>query len=401
MLAKKKHDFLLERGSKHIFSTGIGDCASMLSRVNMKYGLAKIHLVQEKYGMEPNATFISSPDETISRNASRWDQGISYGGKISWGNGKEKLIILDTKPNCCGMLVGGLDRIPHPKELITNLYSLENKDTYIKDMKVRWDINKGNHFIDVFIVKQVKEGPRLPKYAIILHAGLPELKGDNEFGMGLYWNESEVLQQKYQVVNTPFGPTYVLLDNDAKEYMKMHRFGEYFAKKRREILFKEVFHSNKIIANEMHQGLLNYNEITLGCQQAIGGSPLKPMSIRADLPSYLLKGKKNLSDEQIEVLGFKERAQKLGVHNRLKKANVLPHGGGYQFPDMLDVEQVFEIGGKRFFDINMANDRGKKIVQDVRELQFTYRSRGVLLKTIELGLGEVVAKLIPRYVLKI
>jgi len=400
MLGKNKHDFLLERAKKHIFSTGVGDCASMLARTNMKYGLAKMHLVQEKYGLEPNATFISSPDETISRNPTRWDQGISYGGKISWGNGKEKVIILDTKPNCCGMLVGGIDKVPHPKELIQDLYKLENKETYIKDLKIKWDINKGNHFIDVFLVKRVKEGPKLPKYAAILHSGLPEMKADNEFGPGLYWNESETLQKMYQTVNTPFGPMYVVVDNDAKEYMRIHKIGEEISKKRRQIMFEEVFHSKNVMINEMHQGLLNYNEITLGCQQ-VGTAPLLPMSIRADLPSYLLQGKKNLTQQQIETLGFEGRAQKLGVMDRLKKANILPHGGGYKFPAMLDVEEVFEIEGKRFFDINMANDRGKCIVQDVKELEFDYRSREVLLKTIELGLGEIVAKLIPIYVLKI
>lgn len=166
-------------------------------------------------------------------------------------------------------------------------------------------------------------------------------------------------------------------------------------------MFKEVFHTNNVIANETHQGLLNYNEITLGCQRITSTKQLHPMSIRADLPSYLLRGKKNLTPEQIETLGFKQRAKELGTEKRLRNANILPHGGGYKFPDMLDVQEVFEIGGKRFFDINMANDRGKYIVQDVRELEFDYRSREVLLKTIELGLGEIVAKLIPMYVLKI
>ncbi|MHA2425456.1 MAG: hypothetical protein ACXAEF_11760 [Candidatus Thorarchaeota archaeon] len=36
-----------------------------------------------------------------------------------------------------------------------------------------------------------------------------------------------------------------------------------------------------------------------------------------------------------------------------------------------------------------------------RELQFTYRGRQVLAKTLELGLGHVVANLMPRIVLKV
>ena len=55
---------LLQRANDYIFSTGLNDGASKLCKANMKYGLAQFHLIQEKYGFEPKATFISSPDET-------------------------------------------------------------------------------------------------------------------------------------------------------------------------------------------------------------------------------------------------------------------------------------------------------------------------------------------------
>ncbi|GAG85794.1 unnamed protein product, partial [marine sediment metagenome] len=59
---------LLDRANQFIFSTGLNDGASKLCKANMSYGLAQFHLIQEKYGFKPKATFISSPDETISRN---------------------------------------------------------------------------------------------------------------------------------------------------------------------------------------------------------------------------------------------------------------------------------------------------------------------------------------------
>ncbi|HII72011.1 TPA: hypothetical protein HA265_04620, partial [Candidatus Woesearchaeota archaeon] len=74
---------LVERAERHIFSTGLNDGASKLCVANMRYGLAKMHFVQEKYGYEPDATFVTTPDETISRNAVRWESGFSYGGKLS------------------------------------------------------------------------------------------------------------------------------------------------------------------------------------------------------------------------------------------------------------------------------------------------------------------------------
>ena len=95
----------LENSEKHIFSTGLSDSGSVLARANMKYGLAKIHSLQSQYGLEPNAIFISAPDESPNKNTESWKNGISKGGKLIWGPGNEKLILLDGRPAVCGMLV--------------------------------------------------------------------------------------------------------------------------------------------------------------------------------------------------------------------------------------------------------------------------------------------------------
>ena len=89
----------MTRAADHIFSTGLRDGGTQLCRANMKYGLAKIHWVQEQLGLKPDATFISTPDMTITRNAARWKSGFGYGGKISWGDGNDELVILNVKPN--------------------------------------------------------------------------------------------------------------------------------------------------------------------------------------------------------------------------------------------------------------------------------------------------------------
>ncbi|MFB0514700.1 MAG: hypothetical protein ACETVQ_03890, partial [Candidatus Bathyarchaeia archaeon] len=84
-MEKLSESELIERAKQHIFSLGLNDVASYLCRLNMKFGLAKIQYTQYKLGMEPNATFISAPDETVTRNKVRWESGIGYGGKVSWG----------------------------------------------------------------------------------------------------------------------------------------------------------------------------------------------------------------------------------------------------------------------------------------------------------------------------
>jgi hypothetical protein len=84
---ENKND-LLSRAESHIFSTGLNDGGTQLCRANMKYGLAKIHWVQEQFGLKPDATFISTPDMTITRNAARWQSGFGYGVRSAGGMGR-------------------------------------------------------------------------------------------------------------------------------------------------------------------------------------------------------------------------------------------------------------------------------------------------------------------------
>jgi hypothetical protein len=127
------------------------------------------------------------------------------------------------------------------------------------------------------------------------------------------------------------------------------------------------------------------------------------MALRADLPAYLLEGTPNLNDEVIEYLGFEKRAQKFGVMERLTNANILPHGGGYDFPHLLRVNQVLEkSNNQRYFVTDMGTGHESEMVFTTpRELQFSYRGRQVLARTLELGLGTVAANLMPRIVLKV
>lgn len=398
---ENKHDNSLKRAKRHIFSTGLGDATSLLCRANMVYGIAKIHYAQEELGIEPNATFISGPDETITRNVKRWENGIGYGGKLSWGNGKDKVTILDVMPNACGMLVGGLDELPKPEEIIRKLAKLFNRESFIDDIPVEWDFAKSNHFIDIFNVVRTVDVD-LPPYAFIIHSGTPELKADNPKGFGFYVHKSTTLKDMAKNIETPFGDVNVLLDDDATSYLKFFEFANNFSKKKRALAAGELFEDFLEISNALHQGLINYNEVILGMHDIKESTnALFPLSLRADLPAYLFRGKENLTDEVIEVSGFAKRANELGVYQRLKNANVLPHGGGYIFPDILSVVDVMDVDGARYFILDMHNAMGQKILVNPREVQYRYRGREVVVRTLELGLGDEIARLIPEYVLKV
>ena len=126
----KKEEYL-SRAKEHLFMTGINDSATKLCSANMTYGIAKIQFLQEKLGLNPDATFISTPDATITRNVERWKNGFSYGGKIEWGDDALELIILDVLPNACGMLVGGLEKPPEIENLIDKVTKLSAKTSDI------------------------------------------------------------------------------------------------------------------------------------------------------------------------------------------------------------------------------------------------------------------------------
>ncbi|MFX1329822.1 MAG: hypothetical protein ACFE91_16960, partial [Promethearchaeota archaeon] len=180
---------LLERASQFIFSTGLNDGTSKLCKANMKYGLAQFQLIQEKYGQQPKATFISSPDETISRNKFRWNSGLGYGGRINWGEGKDRLIFLNTKPNCCGILVGGLKELPDPYELIKRIDEIKSEELYHSDILINWDFGISNHFINCFETKNLSDFGFSP-YIFLIHGSCPELR-DDEYGIGLYVDKSK------------------------------------------------------------------------------------------------------------------------------------------------------------------------------------------------------------------
>ncbi|MGQ9723414.1 MAG: hypothetical protein ACUVXA_19080 [Candidatus Jordarchaeum sp.] len=89
------------------------------------------------------------------------------------------------------------------------------------------------------------------------------------------------------------------------------------------------------------------------------------------------------------------------MYHRLKNANIVPHGTGYTFPELLSVLEVKEIDKKRYFVVDMQNAVGQKIIDNPREIPYTFRGQAVVLRSLELGLCEIAARLIPEYVLKV
>ena len=397
---------LLKRAESYIFSTGINDGAAKLCKANMKYGLAMFHLIQEKYGFEPKATFISSPDETISRNTYRWNSGLGYGGKIIWGNGSDKLVFLNVKPNCCGILVGGLEEIPDPYDLIKTIDKVKNVKLYNNEVLLNWDYGVSNHFINCFETKFLSDID-FPPYMFMIHGSAPEFR-DDKHGMGLYIDVSKTLKERAIEEQTKLGRQYILLDSDAKKYLDFNKKAINFSNKKREIIANKLFGTGcEIICNTSHQFLKDYKNMYFGsnCTDAdceLVPTNIFPTALRADIACYLFKGKKSFSEITLKNNNFLERAENLELLDLLMNADILPHGGGYMLPDISRVQKVLEHNDQRYFACELVKDSKKlKIVRNVKELQFEYRGRDVILKTLQLDLGEIIARLNPIFSLKL
>jgi hypothetical protein len=372
----------------------------------MKYGLAMFHLIQEKYGFEPKATFISSPDETISRNKFRWNSGLGYGGRLNWGNGNNKLIFLNTKPNCCGILVGGLEELPDPYNLIKKIDRIKSQELYNDGVLINWDFGISNHFINCFELKNLSDID-LPPYIFLIHGSAPEFR-DEKYGIGLYIDKSSTLKDVAIEEKSKLGVQYIVLDSDAKEYLKFNRKAIKFSNAKREIIAKNLFDFGyKIICNQPHQFLKDYNNMYLGSNctdinSDLIKSNIFPTTLRADIAAYLFKGKNNLSETTLRNQNLLGRAIALELLPLLKTACILPHGGGYKFTDTEDVLDILEYKDQRYFVTSLKTNISRlKIIRDVSELQFEYRGRDIVLKTIQLDLGEIIARLNPLFSLKL
>ena len=404
-MTEKSKNQILKQAEELIFPSGPTDAARKLGEAVTKYGLAKIIVALRELGFTKiNPSFIGAADMTVTRNEYRFKDGFGYGGLLSWGDGTQKLIILNARPNACGLVCFGLENYPDEERFLKKCERLSTTEMDIDGVKQKWDITNGNHFILMGQIKPlVPETQILPPYFCIIHAG-SAWKGSNQFGPGLYLEKSPQLQKWAREIQTPWGPIHVLLDEKAETYYQFYKKGSSHAQNTRvkygEILFDDVGY--KVLCNHTHQGLWSMNELLLGCQkwETNDGSSLFPVTLNPNSPAYLLKGTPNFNPAVIELEGWKERALKYGVYDRLLTANLVPHGGGYALPQYEDVAKVVEFKGRRFFFMRLQ-DSGRHEVLEYPTSSYRYRDRSVIERVWELGMGRPVAKLLPLLSLKV
>ena len=375
----------LERADRYLFSLGVPDLATDLCRATTAVGLAKTHFVQEALGLPADAMFIGGPDMTVTRNVPRWDANFAYGGKLDW-TGPEPLIVLQVKPNVCGMLVAGFESLPPALVLGERLRRVREAPGSFAGIPLEFDLDRSNHFASVYTPPA---GSDLPPHLLVLHGAAPELRADNAFGWGLYWDRSPLARAAARHFETPWGPLDVLLGDAVETYCAAHQRAAAFAAARRLLFAHALLGEVQPLSNELHQGLVTPGEMYLGCHPTPPDGTLLPFMVDRGAPAYLLRGHPNLAPAQLEALGWVERAEELGVRARLERANLLPHGAGYAVGGTGEIV-VRETPAPAAVSLRRT---GEAETADPREMVTGYRGEEVLARLLELDLGEVAYRL--------
>jgi hypothetical protein len=382
---------LLEFAGERCFFLDLGDFGARLGRANMPYGIARIHAVQRAIGLAPDATYVSTPDSTVTRNVPRWSAGFAYGGAVEWSG---DLVPVELRPNFCGMIVAGLDRPIDADEFDRRRRHWSETPLEVDGATALWDADHANHFVTQYRVSDPATTGGHP-FVLVLHSSGAERRGPGPWGPGLYLGDGPGgLGDRAERLETPFGPVRFLRGDAARDFLVFCAEAERFAKRRRAAYANALAGDEaEILFNETHQGLVAPGRMLLGCYDVRGGRvPWVPVTLRADLPAFLVRPGSIYSEEALRREGLLERARSCGALDRLLSAGVLPHGGGYSYPDLANAPVRVDDGGGGCPPRFRAGDVGDWF-EVPRALPFAYRGEEVIERVEALGAGRVVARL--------
>lgn len=393
----KNIDQILKIADKKIISFGFNDASLEVSKLNAQYGLGKIILALESVGIDSSPCFcLFGPDGGISRNKGRWDAGFSYGCYLKWPGPDEgtKVVFPEIKPNACGVLVAKAKKDVSYKALCARLAEAKNNTTDISGYKLNLGVS--NHFIEMAVVTSSKiDSLQNGDKVIFIHTSPSERK-DQLYDLN-YW---KLRGGKW--IDTVLGPIFTLWNEQAQEYYDIYKDIEEFGRLKRETIARFLFDEIEVICNPTHQGLENINIARLGLYNSLDSStssielPLFPLTLRWDLPLYLIKGLPNIATTVIDDVNSFGRHS--NIYEHLQKVNILPHGSGYQIPFSSEGWNVEHDSDRRLF--KLSNNSLNYIFTTPSELPYYYRGAEILEKIEKFGFGEAVAELKQLYTLR-
>ena len=389
-LSKKEFDERMRKAEEHLFILGLGDAAEEVGRVNASLFLAKMYFIQEKLGYEPEGMVIGPPDFSFQTTSHKFRDVVPEGSKIIWGNGTYDFIPSEMEFDFCGLLVGTVEDDIDLRKILDKLYEMKDKGYEIDGIEIQSrNFSPGSHFLNLYEVENY-EALDLPKRVAVLHTASDEMRDPI----------IELTSERADIIKTPFGPSRILRDSDAREYEKRCIYASEFSKRKRKLLFEEIFGDGKVIANHDHYKLLNSNEAVIGCNIINEEGEVFVTTLIDTSPAYLIKGKKNLSRRIIKELGFDSKITEKWVYDRLLKANVLPHGGGHKLMKINGIERVLLYPNGEKVIVPRYGTEITRVYVDMANTPRSYRTQNILEKVQSLELGEHYATLQPTHGIK-
>jgi len=325
-----------------ILGASLSDLGALLGKANLVYGLAKILWYQDQTGVPTDAEFHMTADFAITRNRTRWSLGFAYGGMVTWSG---PFMILDLKPNACGMLAGGLDQLPDLqrwKEMTAPGTGVDI-GADVDGERAVWDFETSNHFFQVYRAEWKQWSGAQPPFVFLLHGS-----GDEHRHLLYYDRDDFAFENIMRLVQTPWGPLHLLLGDDAEVYWQSYLKAQAFANKRREAFARLVVGPFQPLTHVIHQGLVGRNSMALGSQAAVEGH-LYPFAQSESLPAYLLTPPEGTA------------------------TSLLPHGSGYLLTEPFERVVVEGSSDDERRVVMVDQDHNYKVVDDIRALTYTYR----------------------------
>lgn len=369
---------------RYLFSLGLNDAAAQIGRENAKFFISKMHCVQEKLGYRRRAIVVGAPNFTFQTSPGKFRIGVPEGAKFTWGDGTYDFVPADLEPDFCGMLIGLIEGDLTLEETLNKLYRARGRIHEINGVKIEKPLFwPGSHFLKLYEVKN-NQDLNLSRKVVVLHVSSNEMRN---LLRGF-------VRRRAEEIETPFGTTRILRGNDAREYIKLCKKASDFSKRKRQLLFEEIF-EGEVIANHNHYDLTGFNEAIIGCT-LISEGEISVISLTDK--AYLVRGRRNLSPAKIaECLG--SQPIEGWVYSYLLNLNILPHGGGHRLPGVNCLEKIILYPEGRVFVLKC----GSRIEahQDMWNVPRGYRVKEILEKTMSLGLADLHAPLQLIYTIKV
>jgi hypothetical protein len=394
---------LLKQARNEIYSWATNDLTCQLAKEVMSIGLAKMKFFYQELGLDPQVIVAFGPDGSVTRNKDRFNEGVGYGCVVAT---KDFIFPNLLHPNGCGFGLFRIEELPSDDQLMRILNTLKQSGIPIGKQQGKWDVWKSNHFIDILRLDEVS--PNYSQYSEMLSPGnyvLIHSSQQTETQRLKNWHEDEFIK-----VNTPFGNVKGLADSSLTEYLRYFKHIEEYSQKKRFSIALELFGEDNIccIANPTHQGYFHENDhyvMRLGLYNSsdqTGDHNLKffPLAFNGYSFIYLYEGLTNIKN--IHWTNNQHQRAKENDHDDfLKKANILPHGGGYKLLYPFSAIKSVVLDGRNYFNLFDAPMESQMLIQNIEALEYGYRAPTEILPLVDrLQLGKRVARFVPVRVIK-